>query len=156
MAAAQILQWVRQAFDQRGYRYKADEEENDIEMTFSLDSKLKKCTIRIRCRDDHYDVNTYIELQADEECRQRVAEYITRANYGLRYGCFEMDFRDGEIRYNLPMDCQDRTSLSTDLVIKSIMIPMQMFERYGDGLVAVMYGFKTPEEAIKEAESDND
>jgi hypothetical protein len=29
-----------------------------------------------------------------------------------------------------------------------------MLGKYGDGLIAVMYGIKTPEDAIKEAEKD--
>ncbi|MCL4505190.1 MAG: YbjN domain-containing protein [Chloroflexi bacterium] len=38
--------------------------------------------------------------------RQVVAEYLTRVNYGLLLGNFEMDFEDGEVR------C--RTSASAD------------------------------------------
>ena len=31
--------------------------------------------------------------------RQDIAEYLTRANYGMVMGNFEMDYSDGEIRY---------------------------------------------------------
>lgn len=30
---------------------------------------------------------------------KRTAEFLTRANYGLVFGNFEMDMHDGEIRY---------------------------------------------------------
>src|SRR5438105_2189180 len=37
-------------------------------------------------------------MSAPEAKRARVVEYITRANYGLIIGNFEMDVDDGEIR----------------------------------------------------------
>ena len=39
-----------------------------------------------------------------EEMRVPMAEFLTRANYGLRIGNFEMDFEDGEVRYKSSVD----------------------------------------------------
>jgi len=151
--ASQIFGWVKRFLDQMELVYEPVDE-NSIKIIMPLDGKLKNTTAFFNCRDDSYTVNAYIALSADEDCRQKVAEYITRANYGLRFGCFEMDFNDGEIRYRLTLDCEDRTGLSDDLVRSTLVIPMRMLERYGDGLVAVMYGIMTPEEALNEAEKE--
>ena len=151
--AAQISTWLQRFFDEQQYRYELVGENNTtIKSRFSLDSKLKNVTFFITCRDDGYIVNTTIPLDADEDCRLKVSEYLMRANFGLAFGNFEMDFNDGEIRYRLPVDCEGRTSLPDGVMSKSISLPLRMFDRYGDGLIAVMYGIKSPEEAIKEAE----
>ena len=152
--ATEILSWVKGVFDQKEISYEVLEENNTIKTQFPLKSKLTNFKAYFNCRDKSYTVNAYISLSADEDSRQRIAEYITRANYGLRFGNFEMDFSDGEIRYRLTVDCEDRTGLSESLVMRSIVIPMTMFDRYGDGLVAVLFGIKSPEEAIADAEKD--
>ncbi|MCL1889815.1 MAG: YbjN domain-containing protein [Desulfovibrionaceae bacterium] len=150
--ASQILGWIQRILEQQDLRYELVEDKQLIKSQFPLDCKLKNFTAFFNCRDDSYTVNSYIALGADEGCRLKVAEYITRANYGLKFGNFEMDFNDGEIRYRMTVSCEDRTDLSESLVMGSIIIPMRMYERYGDGLIAVMYGIKSPEDAINEAE----
>lgn len=42
-----------------------------------------------------------------EDRRPAVAEYITRANYGLYVGNFEMDYTDGEVRYKSSIDVEN-------------------------------------------------
>ena len=153
-AASQILGWVQQIFDQKGIHYKLFEKDYVIKTNFPLKCKLKDIDVIYIFKEDSFGVYATIALSADKDCRQKVAEYITRANYGIRYGNFEMDFDDGDIRYHLNVDCTDRISLSEKMVMRTICIPMQMFDRYGDGLVAVMFGIKSPEDAIKEAEND--
>ena len=148
--SSQILKWVKSFFDQAEAEYELLEGKDVIRIIMPLDGKLKSSTIEILFWDDSYTVNAYIPLNADEYCRQRVAEYITRATYGLSVGNFEMDFLGGEIRYRLTLDCEDRTSLSDDLIRSTLAIPLGLIDKYGDGLVAVMYGFKSPEDAIKE------
>ena len=152
--ATEILAWVKDVFDQKELGYELLEDKNTLKIHLPLKSKLKNFTAYFNCRERSYTVNAYIPLGVDEDSRQKIAEYITRANYGLRFGNFELDFSDGEIRYRLTVDCEDRSSLSESLVMRSIFIPMTMFDRYGDGLVAVMFGIKSPEEAINDAEKD--
>ncbi|WP_049790798.1 hypothetical protein [Trichormus azollae] len=38
--------------------------------------------------------------------KQVIAECITRANYGMIIGNFELDFNDGEIRYKTSIDAE--------------------------------------------------
>ena len=92
-------------------------------------------------------------VRADESCTAQTAEYLTRVNYGLRSGNFELDYSDGEIRYKVFVDCQDLLP-STAVLRDAVTIPVDMFDRYGNGLLAVVLGVKTPEAAIQEAEKD--
>ena len=82
-----------------------------------------------------------------------MAEYITRANYGLKYGDFEMDWNDGEVRFHLtfPMSAvrADEMILPTLL-----MAPPRMLDQYSKGFTEVLMGLKTPADAIKDCEGD--
>jgi hypothetical protein len=49
--------------------------------------------------DDSYTAYVKISLDTDDNSKVAVAEFLTRANYGIKNGCFEMDFLDSEIRY---------------------------------------------------------
>ena len=151
--ASQLMGWIKRVFDEREFIYDFDHETATISARFPLQTKLHEVKAVLKCGEDRIVINSYISLRADEECRHRVSEYLMRATYGLIFGNFELDHRDGEIRYRVTLDCEDRTDLSESLLMGSIGVATRMFNRYGDGLVAVMYGFRTPEEAVEEAEA---
>jgi hypothetical protein len=153
--AKDIYGWYKDFFDRKELHYDEDAESNIIKIVMPLDGKLQKTNMMVRCFDDWSSVKAYAPLNADEGVRQDVAEYLTRANYGMAFGNFELDIRDGEISFKLTLDCEDRSSLSDDLLGKVFSLPQLMLEKYGDGLLAVMFGMKSPEEAIDEAESES-
>ena len=136
------------------WKYQFDADKGLFDMGISVKGQLSSCRLKIRVNEDHYLVYACISMQADEASRMKVCDFITRANYGLRNGNFELDLRDGEIRYKSYVDCgEDGYALPDPAIIKkSIYIPAQMMQRYGDGLLAVMYGFQEPEAAIQEIE----
>ena len=137
------------------WHYTFDEEKELIRMGINLNGKIKECKLLVDLRDTYYYVYATISINADEDCRQKVAEYLTRANYGMRFGNFEMDMEDGEIRYKMTVDCGDDSDcIPTKSIIKrSIYTPASMMQKYGDELLAVMYGFMEPKEAIEKAEA---
>lgn len=68
-----------------------------------------------------------------------MAEFITRVNYGMKNGNFEMDYRDGEIRYKVYVDCEE--SLPDDVVIKNgIFVISSVFRRYANGITGIIFG----------------
>jgi len=90
-------------------------------------------------------------VKADEGARLAVAEYITRANFGLRIGNLELDFRDGEVRYKCSIDF-DSATLTRQLIKNAIYPAVQTMDRYLGGLLKVMYGGSSPADAIAEVE----
>jgi hypothetical protein len=80
-----------------------------------------------------------------------VAEFITRANYGLRIGNFELDFDDGEVRYKSSLDFEG-LALTPELIRNTIYPAVQTIDRYLPGLMSVFYASKSPAEAIAEVE----
>lgn len=125
-----------------------------------------KSIVRVYFSGDHGDVRCYAQIRVDleqflfyvvapikapAEVRAAVGEYITRANFGLRIGNFELDYSDGEVRYKSSLDFEGQTL--TPVLIKNAIYPaVHTMDFYMPGLLAVMYGNRTPEEAIDEIE----
>jgi len=146
----EIYGWFKDYLDRKEYNYKPDDENNIIKTGMSLDGKLSSTSIHIVCGDEHVVVFAYIQPDADEKSRASVMEYLTRVNSNLKNGGFDLDLDDGEICFKQYLCCIDRTSLSDDLIDLTIAAPCYLYEYYGDGLLAVMFGMKTPEEALDE------
>lgn len=90
-------------------------------------------------------------ISAPEDKRLAVAEFITRANYGLAIGNFEFDFVDGEIAYKTSIDVEgDR--LSPMLIRHLVHSNLSTFDRYYPGVMKVIYSDVSPEEAVKAIE----
>ena len=127
------------------------EDNGEITFNMSIDSKLGSLSYRLRFFPNGYTAYAYPSLYADSTSAANIGEYLHRANYGMRNGNFEFDYTDGEIRYKSYVDCTN--ALPGDEVIRrTISVPGEMFEIYGDGLLQVSFGLQTPEEAISAAE----
>ncbi len=92
-------------------------------------------------------------FKVPEDARMAAAEFITRANYGMRIGNFELDFRDGEVRYKSSLDFEGAI-LTPELIKQAIYPAVLTIDRYMPGLMGVVHGGKDPVEAIVEIEGD--
>lgn len=110
-----------------------------------------RCYAQIRLDLEQFLFFAVAGMKAEEEVRLAVAEFITRANFGLRIGNFELDFSDGEVRYKSSLDFEG-TTLTPALIKNSVYPAVQTMDRYLPGLMKVMYQSRTPEAAIKEIE----
>lgn len=124
-------------------------------MGFSGKNGQTACYAQIRVDLEQFIFYVIAPVKAPEEARLAVAEFITRANYGLRIGNFELDFNDGEVRYKSSLDFEGVT-LTTELIEHAIYPAVQTMDRYLPELMKVIYGDKPPAEAIAEIEGDGD
>jgi hypothetical protein len=85
------------------------------------------------------------------ERRLAVAEFLTRANYGLKVGNFEMDIDDGEVRFKTSIDVE-KTELNRELVSNLVYANVWTMDRYLPGILTVTYGSETPLVAIQKIE----
>jgi hypothetical protein len=105
------------------------------------------CYVEVRPDLEQVLVYAVSSVRTPEEARHGVAEFITRANYGLRIGNFELDFSDGEVRFKTSLDFQGEQL--TFGLLKGLLYPaVQTLDIYLPGVLAVAHGDKTPLEAI--------
>jgi hypothetical protein len=86
-----------------------------------------------------------------EPLRAAAAEAITRANWGLRVGNFEMDYTDGEIRFKVSVDVEGGL-LGHTMVQNMISAGISMHDRYHPALMRVGYAGASPADAISDVE----
>ena len=83
--------------------------------------------------------------------KDEVAAFITRANFGMIIGNFELDYEDGEVRYKTSVDLEDVSELRI-LLRNMIYSNVLTMDKYLPGLMRVIFGGLSAVEAIKEIE----
>ena len=138
----------------RDWSFKPADENGAIITGVQLRNKLKSVRILFRAHRDSFTVRILIPIGSGTEPQDlaNAAEFITRANYGMRRGCFEMDFDDGEIGFRAGQFCENGDAPTHGTVEDLMFVSVAMVERYGDALLKVIHGFSTPQEAIREVE----
>ena len=96
----------------------------------------------------------YINLgvAAPPSRRDEVARFITRANWGLAIGNFELDYEDGHTRFKSSV-AFDGKELSPEAIRNAIYWAMNAVETYAEALAEVIAGEKEPDQAIDEIET---
>ena len=120
-------------------------------MGFAGSKAQYPCLARIRMDLEQFVFYVMAPVKALAEARGTLAEFLTRANYGLRIGNFELDMRDGEIRYKSSLDFEG-VDLDPRLIKNAIYPAVQSMDRYLPGMMAVMHGGASAEAAIQMVE----
>lgn len=94
----------------------------------------------------------FLEGKVPEPRRREVMEFLTRANYGLLLGNFEMDLSDGEVRFRCSLTTEGST-LGYEQHRNMLYVSVGMMDRYVLGLQRVIQGTADPAAAIAEVES---
>ncbi len=129
-------------------------EEGALRMGFAGRNGNWTCLARSREERGIFTFYSIAPVNVPEDKRPAVAEYITRANYGLPLGNFEMDYSDGEVRYKTSVDVEGEEYMLTPTMVKSIVYSNVLtMDRYLGGLMAVIYGGASPAQEIEKAEA---
>lgn len=146
-----IFDGMLEFFREDDWRYSQIKDEPVLGMGFSGKNGTWNCFARAREEQEQLVFYSVCSVNAPENKRAAVAEYLTLANYGLIIGNFELDFRDGEIRYKTSIDVED-AELTQALIRNLVYTNVATMDRYLPGLLKVIYGGADPDEAIAELE----
>ena len=86
-------------FEERELRYAAQEERQTVTADFRGEVGTFRVLARVDETEGLFQVFGYLPVRIPEGARPAVAEAITRANFGLKIGKFEMDMDDGEVLF---------------------------------------------------------
>ena len=139
--------------ESRGYDYDTVIEEDDkclFLSQFSIPSKLSSICVFVNVTSTEIECLGVSGLRASKDVIQNVNEYLALVNCNLRIGKFQLDFNDGEVRFQSILPCSDSQPGIKDIKAV-IMCPVVMFDRYGDGLLKCMLGHSDPKTAFEEA-----
>lgn len=146
---------IQQVYKAEGLNFSTEEERGLIR--FSMNTKVSP-DVRFNAR----VVNprtalfiTILPMNVPEDRRAAVSEYITRVNYTLLLGNFQMDLSDGELSYKTVGVFEEETGLPDSVVTRLTYVGFNMFDKYMPGVFAIIYGGKTPAEAFAEIEKQD-
>ncbi|MEH2228702.1 MAG: YbjN domain-containing protein [Nostoc sp.] len=122
-----------------------------LQIAFQGENGQWTCYARVRTEQQQFVFYSISPVNAPEDKRLAIAEFITRANSGMIIGNFELDFADGEISYKTSIDVEgDR--LSSALIQRVVYANVTMMDEYLPGIMSVIYSNVSPEEAIAKIE----
>jgi len=149
--ALAAFQTMMAFLEEDGWHPQRIEDDLICRMNFNGNHARLVCFAQVRSDLEQFFFYAVAPVKIPEAARPAAAEFLTRANYGLRIGNFELDFGDGEVRYKSALDFEGETL--TPVWIKNAIYPaVNTLDRYMPGLLAVAYGSKSPAQAIEEIE----
>ncbi len=105
------------------------------------------CVAQARERAEQFLFFSIFPERVPEEYRSEMMEFITRANFGMLLGNFELDLDDGELRFKTAIDLED--SEFTYPLWRQVVYPnLATMDDYFGGLRAVSRGEALPIEAL--------
>jgi hypothetical protein len=117
-------------------------------MNFQGENGQWHCLAKVREAEDQCVFYSLYPEAIPEDKRSILAEFLTRANYGMILGNFELDFDDGEIRYKTSIDVEgDR--LTPTLVQNLVYTNVMTMDQYLPGILAILEQNLTAKDALE-------
>lgn len=113
------------------------------------------CYAQERIEQEQFVFYSIFPVRTAENKMDEVAEFITRANYGMIIGNFELDYSDGEIRYKTSVDVED-VELAEPLIRHMVYANVLTMDKYFPGLMRLLYAGISPVDAIEEVEKTDE
>lgn len=150
-----IFNSVRKYLDEHNFKYRADEKKGIIRLGINIPGKVRNVKLHLDfAYEDCYIVICFFPNNAPEHKYTDILRLINYINFGAKFGNFEMDEEDGEIRYRMTVDCEDITP-SSAMIEKSIYIPATMLRKFGEYMIDIIMEYKTSEDVIKSLEEND-
>ncbi len=147
----QLFEAVVDYLNEDDWRYHVVKDETAVMLAFRGECGSWQCFGTVDEEKQWFTFYSILPSNVPEDKRIEIAEFITRANYGLVIGNFEMDYGDGEVRYKTSVDVEGG-ELTPKMVENVIRANVMTMDRYFSGLMGVLYGDRDPAEAIAEME----
>lgn len=139
-------------FERRSWMIKVDYDDPGVHTTYAGNNGQFNCFAKLRIEQSQLVFYSIFPIRTPPDKRQLMAELITRANFGMVIGNFELDFNDGEVRYKSSVDFEG-IGLMDKMLENLIHANILTMDRYLSGLYALIYSDRNPIEIIEEIES---
>ena len=147
-----ILAQVQSYFDRDGWDCRQVEGETILRMGYRAPDNQWSCYAETLEDDQQFVFYSIAPVEIGVKKRRLASEYLTRANFGLILGCFEMEWDTGLVRCKTSIDVED-DRLSYELFRPIVYANVFLMQRYLPGRQAVVYENVMPEQAIDQVEA---
>ncbi|MBN4002721.1 YbjN domain-containing protein [Nostoc sp. LPT] len=147
-----VFQAIVKFFQEEDWQFQQISGEQTLRLVYQGKNGKWNCYAKARVQKQQMVFYSICPIIAPETKRGYVAEFMTRANYGLIIGNFELDFADGEIRFKTSIDIEG-DNLTSALIKHLVYANITMMDEYLPGIIAVIENKMSPAEAIAQIES---
>jgi hypothetical protein len=150
-SSKQIFQEIVNFFTEDDWPFTKIQGEPVLITAFQGENGKWTCYAKARVEQEQFVFYSICPINAPENKRLTIAEFLARANSGMIIGNFELDFADGEIRYKTSIDVQG-DFLSFELIKQLVYANVTMMDEYIPGIMSVIDGDVLPVDAIAQIE----
>ncbi|MBK7757705.1 MAG: YbjN domain-containing protein [Deltaproteobacteria bacterium] len=154
-----LFQLLLRVLEREEEPLRADEDEGIIRGALTLRRATVPLFARVRETQFLALIYTILPVRAPESKFPEMLELLTRANWGLPLGNFEMDLSDGEIRFKTSVDVegvplnQPLGAPAAEMAITNILMANKVaMDRYLPAILGLIYGDETVVTLIDRAE----
>ncbi len=133
------------------WKFERHDPERSVNLGFVGKNACYRCLAVVDADDDLFQFFSFLPMRVPEEKRMSIAELSTRANYGLKIGKFELDFSDGELRFQTSARYGEQT-LHDEVIRDIIASNLLTIDRYFPAFATVLFAGETPADAIERVE----
>ena len=151
-SSGQIFKEIVNFFTEDDWPYTKIKGEPVLLTAFQGENGKWNCSAKVREEQEQFVFYSICPVNAPENKRLAMAEFMTRANSGMIIGNFELDFADGEIRYKTSIDVKG-DFLSFELIKQLVYANVTMMDEYLPGIKSVIEEDVEPKDAIAQIES---
>lgn len=120
---------IKDFFEKQGFVLEVFDQQTQFQFTYQSESYEWVCMIKIREEFKQVFCYSFLPENIEESQRLNVCQQITKINYDLPIGSFEMDFSDGELRFKTYLDIGE-TVLTGDALSNLYQANLYSMEKY--------------------------
>ncbi len=144
MAAA--LEKVIELFRSQEWEFDLDEENKLLRSVIEGDNGEWRIVLSASEEDQVCLMLSILPHKCPPHRRSACAELLSRINYALRVGCFEMDFDTGRINFKTSYPFAEG-QLDDELLKKVVLFNINFMDKYLPAVMAVIYAGTSPAKA---------
>lgn len=154
-AESSLLARVCGYLDASEWRYEPLDGGGGVRLAFQGDSGSWMTAVLVLEEEQQVLIYSVPPFKVPAGKRTEAAELLTRANFDLILGNFELDWEGGEVRYKTSLDVEG-SELDAALFDRLLAANLDTFDEYLPALEAVLAGEATPVEALAAVEAGLD
>ncbi len=149
---SQIFEAVINFFKENNWLFFQMEQEPALQMSFQGENGQWMCLVKVREEQEQLIFYSISPVKVPENKRLVMAEFLSRANFGLSIGNFELNFADGQIRYKTSIAAKGN-GVNSALIGQLIFANLLTMDEYLPGIMSIIYTELSAVEAIAQIES---
>ena len=145
MDKEELVNEFRELLDEVGFSYKVDDSTRPGAIVLSFGMKCGPGIGRVGAVFEFRETGIRIygvalELAAAKDLPEWF-KLLAMINFDLEAGCFEFEMASSQIRFRHFVVCEGLAEIPPDFVCDTLLLPFEMFSRYGGSFVALAEGF---------------